>query len=408
MAECTSKEKWRVGDEPSLLQNSKPHVIALSSVEKSSPAVIASSLDGQLEPSSISATISLENSILEGEERSLTIIGEVNPALPGREITMYVGRDGLAYEKYQSVSDEKGNYSFTWNFTLAGKYSITTSVGGTFVYAGSDSEKLTVFAGVYEPILEEYLPSGDPTVPIGSLVGQGPKYVLKGNVSGTGLSLSGDFMVISESDSGALIIEVRIPRTERAMYFPRTRQTLRVVINEEQIISVPIENNQLGFILRQNGNEDYSASVGVLEDQQISQIAKVLRENHAAYMNASDVATRNKWYKVEATISKNATNAKLYEMNNTLLQNIAVPDSQANGEMGILMSYPPNSILVFRNLKVTSLDQKAAPLPSERERSQADEIQSLAPYVAGAAFIAAIAVVASYVRRRKVTQNIGS
>ena len=395
MAESTSKGDWKVGDRPSLLENAKPRIITLKGTEKISPVKISSSLDSQLAPTSISATFSLNDSSLEGEERSLSITGQANPAVAGNNVTMYVGRDGLALDTYGTATDENGEYSFAWNFTQAGKYTITTSLGGTADYSGSDSENLTVFAAVYEPIPEEYHQGGE----LQSIGIQSPKYVLKSNVTGTGLLLSGEFMIISENDSGSAI-EVRIPQVERVIYFPRTRQTMRVIISAEQVISVPVENNQLGFILRQDGEEDYSASVGVLGDQQITQISRVLQESSAAYMNASDVATRNKWYRVEATISKNATNAKLYETNNTLLDNIAAAESRETGELGILMSYPPNSILAFKNLKVSTLDEPVAPLPSEDEQTDGSELGWLAPYMAGAVLLAIGTVAVGYARRK--------
>ena len=401
MAECTSRGRWNVGDLPGLLENTKPRAITLQDAEKTSPARVASSLDSQLALPSISATFSLDNSSLDGENRSLAITGEVNPALANKNVTMYVGREGLAFEKYRTVTDEYGQYSLIWNFTQAGKYTMVTSVGGTADYAGADSEKLTVFAGVYEPIPEEYSADGEVTAQFWNIVSQRPKYVLKSNVSGTGLLLSGEFMVISEHDTGTPTFDVLIPKVERVVYFPRTRQMMTVVISEEQVISMPVESNQLGFILRQDGEADYSASISVLEDQQISQITRLLGESRAAYMNASDTATRNKWYRIEAAISKNETNAKLYEMNNTLLQNIATPDSQGTGEMGILMSYPLNSILAFKNLKVSALGDTAAPLPSEEEREQKSWVEWLAPYLVGSLMIAVGFAVVVYIKGTK-------
>jgi hypothetical protein len=168
---------------------------------------------------------------------------------------------------------------------------------------------------------------------------------------------------------------------------------------------MPVESNQLGFILRQDGEADYSASIGVLVDQQISQITRLLGESRAAYMNASDTATRNKWYRIEAAISKNETNAKLYEMNNTLLQNMAAPDSLGVGEMGILMSYPPNSILAFKNLKVSPLGETVTPAPSEEEQTSRREIEWLVPYVAAAVLLAIGCAVFGYARRKKSSQE---
>lgn len=415
MAECTSRVEWKVGDKPALLTNIEPRVIPLQGTEKTAPAQVASRLDGKLERSSISVTFSPENSNINGEERSLAITGEVLPALKERKVTMYVAREGLSFETYKTLTDEYGRYSFIWNFTQAAKYTIVTSVGGISDFAGSDSEKLTVLAGVYEPIFEE---GGrrDPfawatSAPFRSVANQGPKYVLKNNVSGTGLLLSGEFMIISESDSGTPTIEFRIPRVERIVYFPRTRQTTKVIISEEQLIAIPVESNQLAFLLKQDGEEQYSASVGVLGDQQIPQMLRILQEGSATYMNATEVATRNKWYRVEATIMKNATNARLFETNNTVIGNIAVTEPLESGEMGILMSYPPNSILAFKNLRVSTLDEKAAPLPPERETAERSRVEWLAPYIVFAVLLAiglmAVGSIRRKSKRNKPTNSIG-
>ncbi len=409
IAESTSGGNWKVGDKPGLLENAKALIIPLGAAEGTSPAQVSTSLDTELTSSSISAAFSVDTSIFEGEERSLAITGKISPERVGRNITMYVGREGLAFETFRTATNERGEYSFKWNFTQAGKYTITASLSGTADFAGSDSENYTVFAGVYELILDEHYVEGGidafiprtNQAPPGGRSSQNTKYVLKNNVSGTGLLLSGEFMIMSENANGVSTIEYRIPEIQRTIYYPGSRQMMTVLVAEEQVVSIPLENSQLGFILRQDGEGDYSASISVLGDQQIAQISRTQQESNAVYINASDVAPRNKWYRIEATISENKTNAKLYEMNNTLLDNITAPEPLNTGEMGILMSYPSNSILAFKNLKVSTLDEAAAPLPSEDEITKKDEFEWGASYIAGTALLLIGSVALAYTSRRK-------
>jgi hypothetical protein len=168
-----------------------------------------------------------------------------------------------------------------------------------------------------------------------------------------------------------------------------------------------LENNQLGFLLKKDGEEDYTASVGVLEDQQILEIAKFLQESKASYMNASEIAKENTWYRVEAKISGNSTNARLYEMNNTLLENTAPGESLTNDEMGILMAYPPNSILAFRNLKVEPLDQPDAPSPLEEERNRTCKFDwPFACAVGAMLLVIGLGAVVHFGKRRKLVSRI--
>ena len=405
MAECTSRGDWKVGDRPELLANVKPSFISLEGAEKSSPGRISSSLDNQLIPSSIDLTVSSDNSIVQSQERFLTFTGEISPIIENEIVTVYIGREGLPLETYESTTDKLGGYSFSWNFTQAGKYSIVTSWSGNSVYAGSDSQKLTVFAGTYEPIYDDYFSEAGgaraSAAPFFGFYSQSPKNVLASNVSGAGVLLSGEFMVLSGNDTETAMVELTIPKVERVMYFPRTRGMIRVVISEEQIITQPVDNNQLGFILRQDGEEEYSASVSVLENKQLSQISSLLQESKASYINASDVAENNRWYKIEATLSRNWTSAKIFEMNNTLLKNIAAPESPDSTQMGILMGYPPNSILAFRNLKVSTLDAAVQTSTPKQEQYQRGEFSWLGVGVAVSAFLAIGLVAFGYAKRQR-------
>ena len=333
------------------------------------------------------------------------ISGEISPPLSNQSVVMYVGREGLAFTTYKTVTTQFGKYSFVWNATQTGAHYITTSWSGTSNYAGSDSETLTVFIESYEAMYGNNGGSQDASArsipPYSAFFNQAAKKVLKSNVTGTGVSLTGEFIVLNGNQTEPSMVEQKIPRVERIIYFPRTRQSIRVVVSDEMTVIEPVENKQLGFILRQDSEDNYSASVEVLADQQISQITRIIQENKdAAFMNASEVARENTWYKIEATISKNSTEARLYEMNNTLLENTAPADALRVGEMGILMAYRPNAIIAFKNLKVETLDTREPALPDNAVQPESNEFEWL-PYIAGVALLSSVALTVGFVRRRR-------
>jgi hypothetical protein len=410
MAEATSRGEWKVGDKPDLLASARPSIIPLSIVAEPPPSRVSSSLDTPLIPSNISASLSLDNSSSTEKERLLTISGEISPPNSSRTVTLYINQDGYSIETYKTVTDNDGKYLFTWNFTSTGIYHIRTSLGGFSDYAGSDSDELTVFISPYQPSIDEENDVGNdlgafipPTLPF---YNRGAREIMKGNISGTGALLSGELMILGNNQTATPIIrQVSIPKI-RYMTLPRSRQVIAIITGETTIEQTI--NNQLGFILRQNGEDNYSASVRMLEDNDVSQITSQLDTDNAEFVNASQILTeQNTWYKIEATISKNATNARLYEQNGTLLKNMVSEENVTNvDQLGILMSYNPNAILAFRNLKVETLDQPTPPANVTQEK--ASELEWLGPNIylpILSAVALAIVAVASYVRRKRKKQQ---
>src|SRR4030066_2098162 len=410
MAEATSRGEWKVGDKPDLLASAKPSIIPLDIVAESSAARVSSSLDTPLMPSTISANLFLDNSSLTETERLVTISGEISPSNSNRTVVMYINQEGYPIKTSETVTDSDGKFLFIWNFNSTGIYHIRTSLGDFSDYAGSDSEKITVFISPYQPSDEanefedDLGPFISPALPF---YNRGAREIMKGNISGTGALLSGEVMIVGNDQTATPIIrQVTVPKIVY-ITLPRSRHVIAVIANETTIIEQTI-NNQLGFILQQNGEDNYSASVRMLEDDDVSQITSQLNIDNEAFVNASQVLTKqNTWNKIEATISKNETNARLYEQNGTLLKNL-VPEENvtAFGQLGILMSYNPNAILAFRNLKVETLDQQTPPANVTQEK--ANELEWLGPNIylpILSAVALATAAVASYVRRKRKKQQ---
>ena len=377
MAECTSRGGWRVGDRPDSLAGAKPWIISLENCEKSSPAHVSSSLDSPLIPSSISITLSPEPSNV--EERALTISGSISPAYSGKRVVMYVSQDGSSCNTFRTVfTDHLGKYSLTWNFTSTGTYYIRTSWSGVSSYAGSDSETLTVFIGFYQPLVEfevpEYYWGAGPDYTLARasaaaykiLINQGVKEFLKINLLGEGVFLSGEFIIL------------------------RSGQTT---------------NNQLGFILRHNGGNNYSVSVRVLDDYGISQITKRLDGNDTAFMNASMGTRENTWYKVLARISEDEITAELSDKNGTLLKSIATRDDAVSiSEFGILMAYDTDTVIAFKNLKVETIDQPTQPVGGNH--IPVNGLELLAPYIGLTILLAVAFTTVAYVKKRKRARSV--
>ena len=424
IAECTSREEWKVGDRPDLVAGAKPEIISLENCEESSPAYASSSLDSPLIPSSISINLSSDNSSFEESGRTFTISGSISPAYSGKSVVMYVKYDGSYYDTFRTVStDDLGNYSLTWNFTSTGTYYIRTSWSGASNCSGSDSETLTVFVGSYsyQSVVENEAPgyywnAGPDDAyarayaarPISQIVRE--QEFLNSNVTGKDVLLSGEFVVLGSGQNTTMQESeptITIPKSEYRMRLPGSGQWITIT-RPEQNITIPGEqaiNNQFGFILQHNGEDNYTASVRVLDDNDLSRITEQLDGNNATFINASMSTTENTWYKVEARVSEDEITAKLYDENGTLLKNIAARNDAMNiSESGIMMAYDANAVVAFKNLKTETLDQPTPPVDGNQVPVNGPEW--LAPYIGLTILLAVAAATIAYIKKRKgVTEN---
>ncbi len=427
MAECTSLGEWKVGDRPDLLAGVKPQIIPLENCEETSPAHVASSLDGSLAPSAISITMSSENASTEDSGHTLTISGSISPAYAGKSVVMYVSQDGSSYNTFRTTfTDEFGNYSFTWNFTSTGAYYVRTSLSGFSNYSSSDSEKLAVFTGFYRPPVpteSEYYWSAlsndalarANAAPLYALsVIQRSKELLQRNLTGASVLLSGEFIVLQKEQEATTQENeqtITVPGYTQTIRLPRSRRYAAIQI-PEQVITVPSErpvNNWFGFILQDNGESNYTASVRVLNGDAATRLTTQLAGNNTAFMNVSISTRENMWYKVAAKVSEGGKTAELYDANGTLLQNVTDVGSVLSvSESGILVAYDPDAVVVFKNLKAETLGQ---PVPSAADESSVDEFEPLALCIGLTVLLAVAAAAVTYVKERKrvtFTQTLSS
>lgn len=139
VAECTGddwRNGWRVGERPDLLMGASARIISLENCEQSSPGQVSSSY-GVLASSSLSLSVSPRIMIA---GRTVTISGSLSPALPGKNVTIYVCLGGSSWSVLMRVvTDSDGRYSFRWRPSSGGTYSIRADWSGDADYAGADS-----------------------------------------------------------------------------------------------------------------------------------------------------------------------------------------------------------------------------------------------------------------------------
>lgn len=403
IAECTPAMNWKVGDVPPLLTDEQPWIISLENSEILSPACVSSKLGGSLNSSSISINLSSDPLDLSAQERTLTISGSISPAYSNETVAVYFSQDGISYTACETETDNWGNYSFSWNLNSTGTYYIRTSWSGNSECAGADSEILTVFLGFPQSLIQfkgpdYYYTYGRAYVASHELsIRQGVKDFLNVQLSGTGVLLTGEFIILK---SGQIITIPRIGETKESIEnisIPKGLQPLRLPDDIEQTT-----NNQFGFILRNSGGNNYTLNVRGLDNYEMAKI-NPLGGNGTAFMNTSACIKENTWYKVEARISEDETTAELYDINGTLLENIATINDAVNpSELVILIANNTGRAIAFKNLNIETLNQTTPiPQPPEAAKKAATVGELLAPYITIALLLVTVFAAVVYLKKRK-------
>ena len=402
VAECTPTGNWKVGNQPESFAQVEPSIISLENSEESAPALVSSSLDSPLVPSSISINISLETSSTSENERSLTISGSISPAYSEKKVVMYVVQNWSSSKVFQTYTNNLGNYSLTWNVTSTGTYYIRTSLVTFSNYAGSDSEVMTFFAGPYSTWVEGSVFNYGGDLDDGGYHASSSKSVkefLKSDLEGGNISLSGEFMILKSQTMTDNEQTSTIPDELQAMLWKRHRIVIEVpgqVVPVQE--SVPV-TNQFGFIL-QNNNGNYSANVRLLSDPGVSQVENQFSENNSTFINASKSIQENMWYKAEVEVSKGELTAELRGENGTLLRNLSVKEEAIDSsECGIIISCTPDAFVAFKNLKVENLDQPPAESVGDIKLPEREEL--LAPYIISLMLLGTVATTITYLRKSK-------
>jgi hypothetical protein len=373
--------------------DTKPWIISLENSEKSSPAHVSSKLDSSLTPSSISINLSSDPLDIGDQERTLTISGSISPAYPNESVAVYFSQDRISYNACRTETDNWGNYSFSWNLTSTGTYYIRTSWSGNLDCAGADSEILTVFVGFPASLIQfegpgyNYIYGRLGAAAYEVRIRRGIEEFLSIDLSGTGVLLTGEFIILR---SGQTISSGQT----QTITIPLGAQPLRLPDDLDQTT-----NNQFGFILKNNGGNNYSISIRGMDYNDISQI-KQLEGNGTVFMNASTCIRENTWYKVVARMSEDEIIAELHDINGTLLELVAIRDNAIDiSEFALLVANNTDSAVAFKNLNVETLNHPTQ-LPEGNENA-VDERDLLAPYVTFTILLATIFAAVIYVKKRK-------
>ena len=417
IAECTALANWAVGDRPEILAYDKPIVIPLQNYENKTSASISSSLNTPLQASSTSINLFKEYSNQSDNGRAINISGSISPVSPNEKVTIYINQLGSSTNAYTATTDQFGNYILIWNVTTSGTYNVKTSWSGSANYSGSDSDSLTVFFSAKQSSIgasPNYFWGTSPSVgyypEYSVMLSKEAKEFLNGNLMGEDVILSGEFIVLSNGqDEPTNATTYTIPAYKKSFRMLGRGRTITVEVPEETI-TIPSVRNQFGFILERTAEGNYTASVKLLTDNDVTQITQSLDQNEAIFMNATTFAAKNVWHKAIAQISAAEVTVEVYDTNGTRLENMTTPITNAGlDELGILMTYGPSQVLAFKNLKIDAITQNQLPVSDDEVKENG--IETLYPYMRIFFFLAGAALAMVTLKGRKknsvLSNNLG-
>jgi hypothetical protein len=171
----------------------------------------------------------------------------------------------------------------------------------------------------------------------------------------------------------------------------------------EKTVPIPgieLLNSQFGFILERNAEDNYTASVKLLTNDDVSQIT----QSNTLFVNASDVATKNAWHKAVTKVSADTVNIDVYDENGTRLDG-KTSDTASNGlsELAVVMTYPVGQVLAFKNLKVEAVSRNPTPIVSSE--IQGNGFEFLFPYVRMLLLLAGAVLAVVCLRERIVNEK---
>jgi hypothetical protein len=407
VAEATPGGNWKVGDQPSSVANSIPIIISLENYEELYPAQISTNLGTPFLESSISINVLVNNEETDDNQennRALKISGEVTPAFSESYVTVYISSNH-SYDYYTLVTNELGEYNLKWNFTSAGTYFIRSSFSATSDYAGADSETLAVFIGSESPIQFQtdtynYI-FGQASVAAHELrVRKGIEDFLSSHMLGEGILLSGEFMVLNLGQTTSDTVKtqtITVPRSEQTIRLARSSQTLTTYKPQRTLVTplytpqglhplrLPDDfnrtiNNQFSFVIQNSGANNYSLNVRGLNDYDTTAIKQV-EGTQKALMNVSESVNQNTWYQLTAKVSENQVTANLNDNEGALIESMEITEEININELVILITDNTDRVVVFKDLKVETLDRQNQIAENKEETKTPDRVL-IAPFIA--------------------------
>ena len=403
VAECTPGNDWKVGEQPSSIYE-KPVVISLEESEEQAPAQVSFRIGSPLKPSAMSINLMPEPANSESGERTIKISGSVTPAYPEGLVTIYVSRDGKTFDAFRTVADNAGMYAFSWKTTSTGTYYVRASWSGSSEYAATDSEILTIFIGFPKTILQFEAPTYSyilGKVSVASYefrIRKGVEEFLSAELSGDGVSLSGEFMVLESGQTITITKEGEII-WEGEKPTPETPQQI-MVSSEDQPLRLPSTfavNDQFSLILRNKGEKSYSLDVRGLDQDEIDGI-KQLDDEETAFIDLSSLVKEDTWYRIVANMTELEIAAQVKNQDGTTLEDKRADTLGTSiSELGILLANNTNRVVVFKSLKFEPLNQSS----QEKDVSQTGKIELLYQFANWIIIAVSVLALTIFLRKRK-------
>ena len=393
IAECTPAMDWKVGDIPPLLEDEQPTIITLENSEKTSPAQVSSKCCTSFQSSSITINLSTEHSGITDQALTLSIFGSLSPAYPNETIAVYFSQDGIFYNAGKTSTDHFGNYSFSWTLNSTGTHYVRTSWSGNANHTGADSEILTVFIGFPQSLFEFTAPGYFFTNIPKRLASneirdrQGIRDFLDVQLSGTGVLLTGEFIILRDKQNVSKIQMQEITIPARETMLRRGRRWLLVQIPERTIlklVNMPKDmhqirlpdnfdqtmNNKFGFIMRNTLGDNYSVSVKGMNAYDLVH-ANQPNGTGTIFMNVSESIRENTWYEVKAIMTETEITATLYDVKGALVESIQIPYNNENiSDLVVLIADNTEKSVAFKNLRVSTLANPAQQMLWEIEKEE--------------------------------------
>jgi hypothetical protein len=361
---------------------------------------VSSSLKTQQLPSIVTINLYQQPAnITENSTRALVISGSISPAYSGQNITIYVDSNKVPEYYFTTVTDDNGAFASTLNFTSTGTYNVTASWNGDSTYAGTDSQTLTIFVGPqsfiqfqaqdYNYIFGLF---GSASYAANPILGVNDFLSIH---LGTNVSFSYDFIVLpaGHAVSNVQTATLMIPQSKQTVRLangqtktePIPGENITVPVNvpsDMQPLRLPDEfnqsiNNQFCFILQSNSEGNYSLNVNALNADDISNVIQSAGSD-SDFNNVSQNINDNTWYQTTTTISNNGVTSNLFSANGTLIESTTNNNAVNNSKSVTLITNNQDAAVVFKNLKIESLNQIQQPHDNEKTTSSTSIILYIA------------------------------
>ncbi|MCW3995402.1 MAG: Ig-like domain-containing protein [Candidatus Bathyarchaeota archaeon] len=372
-AEATPQGDWKVGDQSYSMVVASAIIIPLDKYEPTSPGQVSASFTS-LQPSSITVNILPQSTDAQSKQRALVIAGAIEPANPDSIVTLYINKNGSYSDYFQTTTDSTGAYTFTWNFTQSGTYSITANWSGSESTAGADSETLTAFIGP-ESLLQFQTDSynyiygvtsfGDIAVRPYRGVSDFANIPLSTNVS-----VSYNFILVQTGHT-AMDIETQTVTLPASQHIIGTgNRRTQIITTPSRTVIAPVNvppgyealrlpddfnqtvNNKFSFIFKTNINGNCSLNVQGLNDYDLAK-EKQETDGYTYLLNATRNIQENTWYKVTSTLTDYGITTTLQTADGIPLTSTSTPyRSEGAKQLILLIANNIDNAVIMKNLKI--------------------------------------------------------